>query len=190
MRPISPTAAFPPTASVWLSGLAVVAGCLAGCAAPARPNAPPETAVAYRAIDAADTPHYALSEDEGATIPTATVTPLPEYPASLVASGISHVAVRAQVIVDATGDVGEVRIAPAASAYPPEFDAAVRVAVAHWHYLPLRIQRWEDVLDDQGNVVDARLSEDEARPFSLEYEFSFDLHDGEPVVAASRAGGQ
>ena len=42
--------------------------------------------------------------------------------------------------------------------------------------------RFEDVLDSQGNVTDSRLVGEEAKPFGLDDEFTFDLRDGKLVV--------
>jgi len=159
------------------AGAAVAA--LAGCATPTRPAA--ETAVAYRTVEPADTPHYELGENEVSTNPLPIDALPPVYPATMVARGIAHVDVRAQVIVAASGTVDDVRIA-ADSSRPAEFDEAVRSAVSHWRYMPLRIEQWEDVVDEEGNLVDSRLVRDEAKPFRLDYEFAFDLRDGRPTV--------
>jgi hypothetical protein len=77
-----------------------------------------------------------------------------------------------------------VRIEPAGpdAARPAAFDDAVRSAVAQWRYTPLHIRTFEDALDAEGNVTDTRAIKDEAKPFSLDYEFNFDLRDGKPVV--------
>ena len=159
------------------AGAAVAA--LAGCATPTRPDA--QTAVAYRTVERPDTPHYELSENEVSTNPLPIDALPPVYPATMVARGIAHVDIRAQVIVAASGTVDDVRIA-GDSSRPAEFDEAVRSAVSRWRYMPLRIEQWEDVVDEDGNVVDSRLVRDEAKPFSLDYEFVFDLRDGRPSV--------
>jgi hypothetical protein len=84
-----------------------------------------------------------------------------------------------------------VRIEPAGTdaAHPVAFDEAVRSAVVRWRYTPLHFRTFEDVLDAEGNVTDTRVVKDEAKPFSLDYEFDFDLRDGRPVVATSRPAG-
>src|SRR5262249_7581411 len=60
-----------------------------GCPVPKRPG--PQTAVVYRAIDNTKAAHYALSEDEGATIPTPIRADPPLYPATMIGRGIAHV---------------------------------------------------------------------------------------------------
>jgi hypothetical protein len=160
---------------------------LCGCAGPTRRSGP-ETQVAYKAVDAPDGARYELREQENSTIPAATAATPPVYPPTMIARKIDHVGVRAKLIVDTEGNVSEVRFEqPQGSTWHAEaFDDAVRTAVLGWRFAPLRIQEWEDVLDDEGNVADSRMVKDEAKPFSLDYEFSFDLRDGSPVVATTQ----
>ncbi|HZX90423.1 MAG TPA: hypothetical protein VFE67_07250 [Rudaea sp.] len=160
---------------------------LAGCAhrGPTKPAS--ETAVAYTTVDAPGTARYELRDDENSNTPVQIQAAAPTYPAALIGRHIAHVDVRAKVVVDAQGAVSDVHVDHAANAeaYPEEFDAAVLAATASWRYVPLRFQRWEEVLDAEGNVTDSRLVEDEARPFSLDYEFSFDVRDGKPIVTGT-----
>jgi len=161
-----------------------------GCAGPTATKNASITEVAYKAVDAPDARHYELREEENATIPVATDTAAPEYPQAMITEHLAHVAVRAKVIVDTDGKVSEVRIdhsSLVAAAYPVAFDEAVRAATLEWRFAPLRIQEWADVLDEQGNVADSRIVKDEAKPLSLDYEFSFDLREGKPVVATKPA---
>ena len=157
---------------------------LFGCVDSTRPSA--QTNVAYRSVETPGTQHYEPSEDETATATVPLASPAPEYPADMLGLHLAHVTVTAKLIVDTEGNVGEVRIESAGSAapYPAAFDDAVRAAVAHWRYTPLRFRSFEEVLDDEGNVTDMRVVKDEARPFSLDYEFDFDLRDGKPVVSS------
>lgn len=165
----------------------IFAGCLAclgliGCGAQTvRPAV--ETHVAYRAIDSGNAPRYELADEETATIPTQIRNDPPRYPPALIDRHIAPVAVRAKVVIDTRGEVSAIYIKRGEDSYPGEFDDAVRTAVSAWRYAPLRFQQFEDVLDAQGNTVDARLVKDEARPFSLDYEFSFEIREGKPVVS-------
>jgi len=169
--------------------LAAIITCLAlaGCAhhGPTKPAS--ETEVAYTTVDAPGTARYELRDDENSNMPVQIQAEAPTYPAALIGRHIAHVDVRAKVVVDTQGAVSDVHVDHAANAeaYPEEFDAAVLAATASWRYVPLRFQRWEEVLDAEGNVTDSRLVEDEARPFSLDYEFSFDVRDGKPLVTGT-----
>jgi hypothetical protein len=155
---------------------------LIGCVDTSRPSS--RTHVAFRSVEAPATERYQEREGETATATVPLASPAPEYPAQMVGLHLAHVAVTAKVIVDTEGKVSEVRIEPAGTGagHPVAFDDAVRAAVAQWRYTPLRIRSFEEVLDVEGNVTDTRVVKDEAKPFSLDYEFDFDLRDGKPVV--------
>jgi hypothetical protein len=159
---------------------------LAGCIAPAqRENAPPQTNVRYRAYADVGTPRYEEKEDEVSNRPVTVQNPPPAYPQAAITLGLHRVVVLAKVIVDTEGKVSEVRIAPAAdpATHPAMFDDAVHEAMMHWRYIPLTFTRFEEVKDAQGNVVDSRPLSAERKPFSLDYEFVFELRDGKPFVA-------
>jgi hypothetical protein len=166
--------------------LGTAATLLAGCAAAPRS----QTNVAYRTVDPAGTKRYELREDDVSNIPVMIENTAPVYPQTAVALRLPHVGVRAQVIVNEEGHVSDVRIDPpiANDIHPGDFDDAVRTAVASWRYEPLHIRRFEDVLDSQGNVTDSRVVSDEAKPFSLNYQFDFDFRDGKPIVTQANAG--
>lgn len=173
----------------WISraALALAAGAaLCGCARHAARQQRPSTQVAYRTIEAPDTRHYEIAPEESSNMPVALANPAPDYPPGLVVLQLAHVSVRAKLIVDTEGRVAEVRFDRAEGAnHPAAFDDAVRNAVARWRYVPLRFRQWRNVLDAQGNVVDTERVKDEVKPFSLDYEFTFDLRNGTPVVATS-----
>jgi hypothetical protein len=151
------------------------------------PDTTPQTAVSYRASVEPGAPKYAEVENETSNMPTPIDNPAPRYPESVIALHLPLVKVSAKVIVDADGNVGEVRIAAPtqATAYPPEFDTAVRDALSRWRFNPLRFTRWEEIKDEQGDVIDSRAVSVVARPFSLDYEFRFELRDGKPIVNGS-----
>ena len=157
----------------------------AGCAGQVKPEyARSQTSVKYSAYVAAGTPRYEEKENEVSNRPMPVEHPPPVYPQAAIALGLRRVDIGARVIVDAEGNVDEVRIA-ASNARPPLFDEAVREAVLRWRYTPLTFTRWEDVKDAQGNVVDSRQVSAERKPFSLDYDFVFELRDGKPVVGSA-----
>jgi hypothetical protein len=158
---------------------------LLGCVHTARPSAQPH--VEYRSVEAPGTEHYEEREDETATVTVALEQLAPEYPADMIGLHLPHVVVTAKLIVDTEGRVSEARIEPPAGSdveHPAAFDDAVRNASVRWRYTPLRIRTFEDILDAEGNVTGTRVVKDEAKPFSLDYEFDFDLRDGKPVVTS------
>jgi len=163
----------------------MIAIVLGGCAQISK--SAPQTRVSYQARIAPGAPRYEETEDEISNSPTLLENPAPVYPQAAIALHLPKVAVAAKVIVDREGKVDEVRITPAtdSAASPTEFDVAVREAALRWQFTPLTFTRWEEVKDAQGNVVDSRQISVERRPFSLDYEFYFELRDGKPVVGSA-----
>ncbi len=159
---------------------------LSGCASQTRPEfaSAPRTNVKYSAHIAPGTPRYEEREDEVSNRPAPIENPPPEYPPAAIALSLRRVVVSAKLIVDSEGRVSEVRIPPAAdpAVHSALFDDAVRTAVLRWRYIPLTFRRFADVKDAEGNVIDAREISSECRPFSLDYDFLFELRDGKPVV--------
>ena len=156
--------------------LLVGAGAMAACSHAVR------TTVDFRSVDAPETKHYELRDEESFAIPTPVDHLPPEYPVAMIGQHIAHVVVRTKVIVDEKGNVTEARFSDASL---PAFDDAVRTAVSKWHYTPFIVRRWKDVTDAEGNVTDSRIASEEAKPFSLDYDFTFDLRDGKPVVVSN-----
>jgi hypothetical protein len=146
---------------------------------------PPETKVDYQTLIDMNASRYELQPEETSNKPVAQAHPAPDYPSAMIALHLAQVTVRAKVIVDAEGHVSDVRIDhPAGLAgYPTAFDAAVRDGVRQWRYTPLQITRWEAVRDAHGNFVDSHAASVTAKPFSLDYAFHFELHDGKPAVS-------
>ncbi len=165
---------------------------LCACNHAVKPTAtPPETQVAFRLSAAGgQTPRWEMHKGESANIPAMIVHEAPAYPESAVALRLPLVVVEAKVIVDAEGQVSEVRIVPAeATPLRDLFEEAVRTGVGQWRYTPLEFTRWKDVLDAHGNVVDAKREAVERKPFSLDYEFRFELRDGKPFVGTAAQAG-
>lgn len=161
---------------------------LGGCVHQTRTaDVPVRTNVQFSAHVAAGTPRYEEKEDEVSNRPTPFEHPLPEYPIDAIALGLRRVVVRARVIVDTEGKVSEVRIVPAedSALRPAVFDDSVRTALSRWHYMPLVFRRFADVKDEEGNVIDSRLIGEERKPFSMDYDFLFEMHDGKPAVGTA-----
>ncbi len=157
----------------------------AGCTSALKPSSTsPETRVAYQAKFDAGAPHYEQREDEVSNNPIPITNPAPIYPKAAISQHLALVVIEAKVIVDSNGKVSEVRIAQNGDASHLQFETAVRDAVSQWTYAPLTFTRWEEVKDAQGNVIDSRPASVERKPFSLDYEFRFELRDGKPVVDA------
>jgi hypothetical protein len=144
------------------------------------------TQVDFKSVEEPGTKHYDIRPEESYSMPTPVDHLPPQYPADALPLHLAHVLVRVKLIVDAGGNVTEARFNDA-SGDLSSFQNAVRDTVLKWHYTPFRIKQWEDVEDAEGNVVDSRLVSDESKPFSLDYEFTFDLRDGKPTVDSSRA---
>jgi len=158
---------------------------LVGCVQPTKPgSAPPQTNVRYSAHVDPGTPRYEEKENEVSNRPLPLEHPPPAYPQAAMALGLPRVEVSVKIVIDAEGKVSDVRIVPPenTTVHPPVFDEAVREALSRWRFIPLTFTSWEDVKDDRGNVVDARQVRSERRPFSLDYDFFFELQNGKPVV--------
>lgn len=143
--------------------------------------------MAYRAVATPGEARYAEKiDEENYSTPALLDHPTPQYPSNLIAQHLPPVFVRVKLIVDTQGKVGEARIRPD-SLRAPEFDAAVQDAVSHWRYSPLRHVVWKEVKDTEGNITDSQQTLDETLPFSLDYDFVFELRNGKPVVGTSQA---
>ena len=163
---------------------------LSGCATVAAPpaKAPNEGSTSYRMLHDGHMAHYQLAMGDTATGATPFRRVTPVYPPEQLAACPPLQEVRVQVIVDATGEVGEVRELPTdeASAAPrsPSFYAAVRTAVLQWEFNPLRINHWAADADGNTHEVDSK-----TKPFSLVYAFRFECHAGKATVSSAPARG-
>jgi len=164
----------------------LLAGVLAGCAAPRPAPAPPpalHARVNYQAVADKHLKHYRIAPSQTFIAPDPRPdNPPPAYPPDLVARGLPPVEVTALLIVDAQGRVREVRIAGEDADGPTQkrFDAAVRAAALHWRFAPFRIADW--VTDANG---DERRVDSTPKPFSQAYRFRFEVHDGKPQVSGA-----
>ncbi|HKR76818.1 MAG TPA: hypothetical protein VJR95_09130 [Rhodanobacter sp.] len=162
------------------------AGCATIAAQPAR--APNEGSASYRMLDDGHMAHYQLAMGDTATGATPFRRVTPVYPPERLAACPPVQEVRVQVIVDAAGQVSDVRDLPAndATAVPrsPSFYAAVRAAVLQWQFNPLRINHWAADADGNTHEVDSA-----NKPFSLMYAFRFECHAGKATVSSAPAQG-
>lgn len=152
---------------------------LAGCAHTARkPDAPPGVGSAsYRVADNTGIAHYQLAMGQVAMGATLEAHQPPTYPDAMLATCPPRIELAARVIVGAQGSVDDVRINPPAAQQP--FASAVRQAVQGWRYTPLTITRWAANADGTSHPVDT-----EAKPFSLDYVFTFRCEHGHTSVSA------
>lgn len=160
----------------------VMAACvlLGACAAPPPRTPPPHTNVSYQAVADQHATHYQVSMMQSIVSPTpAPRNAPPVYPPALIVQRLPPVTVRVKLIVGADGQVTGARFAGAGTddAAHAAFDQAVRAAVLRWHFAPLLINQWVALPDGGTRVVKST-----PKPFSQDYEFTFRLIHGKPVV--------
>jgi len=156
-----------------LLAAAAVTALLAACVgAPTGTNGHPSTSMQHYPLALGEITTGGMPRDHAA----------PPYPPGLLDARLPPQAVRATLLVDTAGKVSEVRIEGEGQANPQQrqFDDAVRGAVMHWSFEPLRASQW--AADASGNAHDVG---SQARPFSLDYVFRFAWRDGKPVTEAS-----
>jgi hypothetical protein len=151
---------------------------LAACAHTARtPPGAGQGSASYRVAADTGLVHYKLALGQVAMGATLEQHAAPAYPASMLSTCPALVELPARVIVDTQGGVEEVRMTALPSRQP--FADAVRRAVGSWSYTPLTITRWAADAEGTSHPVDS-----EARPFSLDYVFTFRCAQGHTSVSA------
>lgn len=162
---------------------------LTACATVAAPpaSAPNEGTASYRMLDDGRTAHYQLALGDTATGATPFRRVMPAYPPDQLAACPPLREVRVQVIVDATGRVGDVRAMPTGddAPAPPDWQQyydAVRTAMLRWRFEPLRIDHWAADADGNTHEVDSQ-----TKPFSLLYAFRFECRAGKATVSSAPA---
>lgn len=159
-----------------------IAVLLAGCAVRTA-RTPPDSgrgSASYRVAADTGLAHYELALGQIAMGATLEQHASPAYPASMLAACPSLVELPARVVVGARGHVDDVRMTPPPVQQP--FADAVRQSVLGWRYTPLTITRWAANADGTSHPVDT-----EARPFSLDYVFTFRCEQGHTLVASGAA---
>lgn len=158
--------------------LSTAAALLVGCAHTAqKPAEPGLGSASYRVADDTGLAHYDLAMGQVAMGATLETHQAPVYPDAMLATCPERVELPARVIVGTQGSVDDVRMTPSAAQQP--FADAVRLAVRGWRYTPLTITRWAANADGTTHPVDT-----EARPFSLDYVFTFRCEHGHTSVTS------
>jgi hypothetical protein len=168
------------------ASVALLASLLGACAHDARraPAASPVGSTSYRSSAGADLAHYQLALGQVAMGATPLSDPAPVYPPTMLAACPASVELPARVIVNAQGGVSDVRIDAASQATRQPFAIAVRTAVHAWRFQPLQITRWAAAGDGTTHPVDS-----DARPFTLDYVFTFRCEQGRASVSSGAAPG-
>lgn len=143
-----------------------------------KPTANPETS--WKLITPPDAPHYSLQPGQPAKLPAPMIGHFapPVHPVALAKPGMPPVVVKAQFVFDRDGKVSEVVILADSftGAGHMQFEDAVREAAKGWAFTPLVFEEYSG-----GGDMPVKLKR-EAKPFSLWFEFSFDMVNGGPVV--------
>lgn len=155
---------------------------LAGCThiAEKPPAQPGVGSASYRSADNSSLAHYHLALGQVAMGATLEAHEPPAYPPAMLTACPPLVELPARVIVGTQGSVDEVRMSPPTAQQP--FADAVRQAVRGWRYTPLTITRWAADADGTSHPVDT-----EAKPFSLDYVFTFRCEHGHASVTSGPA---
>lgn len=159
--------------------LFAAAALLAGCVHTAQKQdaQPGIGSASYRPAEGTGLAHYKLAIGQIAMGATLDAHEPPAYPAAMLATCPPRIELPARVIVGAQGNVNEVRMNPPAA--QQSFAESVRAAVQRWHYTPLTITRWAADADGTSHPVDS-----EAKPFSLDYVFTFQCEHGRTSVSS------
>lgn len=171
---------------IFAATTALLAAVLCACShAPARIPPPPSSGNAsWRAVLPEGTSRYqlAIGEVSSGAAPEHRVTPV--YPSSLLERCPPPAEVRALLIVDTAGKVGDVRVDDEAAADADRhlYIDAVKAAARQWVFAPLKVNRWAADANGESHVVDS-----ETKPFSLAYDFRFECHAGAARVTGGDA---
>lgn len=143
-----------------------------------RPTTKPETS--WKLVEPAGSPQYALQPGQSAVEPEPVIGHFapPMYPPALVRRGMPPVTVTAQLAFGTDGKVYSVRIVSNSYAGVDHalFADAVRTAAKDWVFTPLVFEAY---VGDAGARPALQRT---PKPFSLWFEFHFDMVAGKPVV--------
>ncbi len=163
---------------------------LAGCAStPVPVRVAHHGQVNYQVVEDENASRYKLGGMQTVGLPvTGPENMAPVYPPELVPLALDPVTVLSKVIVNDKGNVTDVRF-PIGSPDTTlaRFQSAVRQAVLAWTFQPMRIRQWVENPDGSQEVVGEKTV-----PYSQDYQFTFSVRDGKPVVGtgiAPRADG-
>jgi hypothetical protein len=163
----------------WRYGCRVIilSATLAACHATVKP-APqpnPEGSASWHQVNTQDAPRYQLSIDQVASGASIISRVSPIYPAQELTRCPPSVDVAAQLVVDESGRVSDVRVSDESQSDPSRhhYIDAVRTAAMQWDFDPLEIDKWANEPDGTRH-----LQSHEVKPFSLVYAFHFECHEG------------
>lgn len=147
------------------------------------PQAIPEGNASWHLVNDADTPRYRLSINQVASGARIISRVSPVYPVEELARCPPAVDVQAQLIIDESGHVSDVRVGDEmqSDASRHRYIDAVRAAAKQWTFSPLEIDNWVDNPDGTQH-----LQSEESKPFSLEYAFHFECHDGRTSTSVGK----
>jgi hypothetical protein len=161
---------------------------LTGCATQRpkpSPPPPPTGDASWRIKEPPEgTKRYQLAMGSVATGSAPVVRVTPVYPPGELSICPAPLELEALLIVDANGEVRDVRVANEAQAdmHRRQFIDAVRAAASQWNFMPLHVNHWASDADGNSHVVDS-----ETLPFSQAYEFRFECHAGKAQVSGGTA---
>jgi hypothetical protein len=168
------------------SGVALISAMICAChntkTQPA-PTSTPQGNTSWHLVDTPDAQHYQLTLNEVASGAGIISRVSPVYPADELAVCPPSVDVQAQVIVDESGHVSDVRVGDEAQADPHRhrYIDAVRIAARQWDFAPLEIDLWAHEPDGS-----QQLQSHKVKPFSLVYAFHFECHDGRTSTSVGK----
>lgn len=169
-------------------GAAALLG-ISGCATtqPVEPTAPSPGSgnATWHSVTVPGTKTYELSVGESASGSNLLQEVAPVYPEAMLLRCPPSIEIPALVVVDAQGDVTDVRADGTIEANPARkpFVDAVRTAVNQWHFNPLLISHAAADARGDTHVVDRS-----AKPFSLSYVFDFSCHGGQGTISRHKSG--
>lgn len=171
----------------WRNGRLVAVMCLTLCAChttiKSTPEATPQGSASWHVVDTPSTPRYDLAVDQVASGTGVISRVSPIYPAQELPKCPPSVDVQAQLIVDESGRVTDVRVGDEVQADTSRhhYIDAVRLAATQWEFSPLQIDKWTHDADGTRH-----LQSHELKPFSLMYAFHFECHDGQTSTSAGK----
>ena len=157
---------------------------------------PPAGEVAYEVLPDPAAPHPDLPEGYQIAPPRlrAGSGRLPEYPPRALTARYGDAVSLVRIVVSSEGAVSSMQSSPLGAStggpFAPEFEAAVREAVASWQFVPATVSRLDPGPDEDGDgVPDFRYRvESETIPYYIDLRFRFEIIDGKGEVSIDNGG--
>ncbi len=135
---------------------------------------------AWRALPGdASTRRYQLAPGQHVSGGSLQLARAPQYPPALLPLHLARVVVVVRLVIGTDGRVQRVLPLPPSQladiTHGPAFFAAIEHCTEHWRFVPLRI-----AASARRSAMPA--ADAPALPFSLDYAFSFAVHDGKPLT--------